>query len=115
MRALKGMIYRYFLHRQTHRYTDILQGLVYNYNHRPHGSLPNDYSPADITKKVESKVWKYMYMDKLKLKPKNRKVFKFKIGEHVRISRKKYVFQRDYHIKWTQEVLLLHIVVKSKG
>ena len=74
IRTLKGMIYRYFLHRQTCQYTDILQNLAYNYNHRPHGSLPNDYSPADITKKVESQVWKYMYMDKLKLKPESLQV-----------------------------------------
>ena len=53
--TIKGMMYRYFLHQQTYQYTDILQDLVYNYNHRPHGSLPNDYSKADITKKVESK------------------------------------------------------------
>ena len=89
IRTLKGMMYRYFLHRQTYQYTDILQDLVYNYYHRPQGSLPNDYSPADITKKVE-------YMDKLKLKLKKKpKVFKVKIGQHVRISHMKYVFQRD--------------------
>ena len=114
IRTLKGMMYRYFLHRQTYQYTDILQDLVYNYNHRPHGSLPNDYSPADITKKIESKVWKYMYIDKLKLKPKN-KVFKFKIGQHVRISHMKYVFQRDYHIKWTQEVFIVTHRCKKQG
>ena len=92
-----------------------MQDLVYNYNHRPHGSLPNDYSLADITKKVESQVWKYMYIDNLKLKPKNRKVFKFKIGQHVRISHMKYVFQRDYHIKWTQEVFIVTHCCKKQG
>ena len=49
--ALKGMMYRYFLHQQTYRYMDVLQELVYNYNHRPHTSLPS-YSPAEITKEV---------------------------------------------------------------
>ena len=115
IRTLKGMMYRYFLHQQTYQYTDILQDLVYNYNHRPHGSLPNDYSPADITKKVESKVWKYMYIDKLKLEPKTRKIFKFKIGQNVRISHMKYVFQRDYHIKWTQEVFIVTHRCKKQG
>ena len=56
-----------------------------------------------------------MYMDKLKLKPKNRKVFKFKIGEYVRISHMKYVFQRDYHIKWTQEVFIVTHRCKKQG
>ena len=70
IRTLKGMMYIYFLHWQTYHYTDILQDLVYNYIHRPHGSLPNNYLPADITKKIECKVWKNMYVDKLKLNKK---------------------------------------------
>ena len=68
------MMYRYFLHRQTYRYTNVLQDLVYNYNHRPHGP---GFSPAEITKDVESKVWKYMYIDKMKLKKKTKSHYKF--------------------------------------
>ena len=37
IRTLKEMMYRYFLHRQAYQYIDILQDLVFNYNHRPHG------------------------------------------------------------------------------
>ena len=75
--TLKGMMYCFFLQGQTYQYTDILKDLVYNQKHRSRGTLPNDYSPADITKKVESKEWKYMYMDKLKIKPiKKPQVFK---------------------------------------
>ena len=54
-------------------------------------------------------------MDKLKLKPKNRNVFKFKIGQHVRISHIKYVFQRNCHIKWTQEVFIVTHRCKKQG
>ena len=114
IRTLKGMLYRYFLHRQTYRYADILQDMVYNYNHRPHGSLPG-YSPVQITKDVEAKVWKYMYIDKMKLPKKKKKNFIFKIGQHVRISHLKYAFQRDYHIKWTQEVFLVTHRCKKQG
>ena len=114
IRTLKGMMYRYFLHRQTYRYTNVLQDLVYNYNHRPHGSLPG-FSPAEITKDVESKVWKYMYIDKMKLKKKTKSHYKFNIGQHVRISHLKYVFQRDYHIKWTQEVFLVTHRCQKQG
>ena len=114
IRTLKGMMYRYFLHRQTYRYTNVLQDLVYNYNHRPHGSLPG-FSPAEITKDVEFKVWKYMYIDKMKLKKKTKSHYKFNIGQHVRISHLKYVFQRDYHIKWTQEVFLITHRCQKQG
>ena len=70
---------------------DILQEMVSNYNHRPHSTLM-DYAPAQITKKVEAKVWKHMYIDKMKLRPKKRKTYKFNIGQHVRISHLKYAF-----------------------
>ena len=56
-----------------------------------------------------------MYIDKMKLKPKTKKAFKFKIGQHVRISHLKYVFQRDYHIKWTQEVFIVTHRCKKQG
>jgi hypothetical protein len=112
IRTLKGMLYRYFLHNQTYQYTNVLQDIVSNYNHRPHSSILG-YSPANITKDIESKVWKYMYIDKLKLK--KSKSFKFEIGQHVRISHLKYVFQRDYHIKWTQEVFIVTHRCKKQG
>ncbi len=113
IRTLKGMLYRYFLHRQTYRYMDVLQDIVYNYNHRPHSTLIG-YSPAQITKAVEAKVWKHMYIDKMKLR-KTKRAFRFKIGQHVRISHVKYAFQRDYHIKWTQEVFMVIHRCKKQG
>ena len=57
-----------------------------------------------------------MYMDKLQLKPnKTPKVFQFKVGQHVCISHMKYVFQRNYHIKWTPEVFIFTHRCKKQG
>ena len=106
IRTLKGMLYRYFLHRQTYRYIDVLQDIVHSYNYRPHSSLFGN-SPSQITKQLEAKIWKKMYIDKMKLHKKKKKIFKYNIGQHVRISHVKYAFQRDYHIKWTQEVFIV--------
>ena len=113
IRTLKGMLYRYFLHHQTYHYMDVLQDIVQSYNIRLHSSLFG-YSPAQITKQVEAKVWKHMYIDKLKLK-KTKTKYKFEIGQHVRISHLKYTFQRDYHIKWTQEVFKVTHRCKKQG
>ena len=41
IRTVKGLMYRYFLHKQTYRYVEILQPLAENYNRRPHRSLYN--------------------------------------------------------------------------
>ena len=33
--------------------------------------------------------------------------FRFKINDQVQISYNKYVFQRDYHQKWTEEYFII--------
>ena len=97
-------MYRYFIHHQTYTYLPVLQGMVSNYNHRPHRTLKG-LSPAAITKSNEAKVWKHMYMNTLKLKKK--KKFAFNIHDKVRISHLKDVFQRDYQQKWTEEIFII--------
>ena len=113
IRTLKGLMYRYFLHNQTYKYTDVLQQLVSNYNQRPHTSLKG-LSPTKINKSNEAKVWKRMYVDILKF-PKKPKPYKFKVKDHVRISHLKYVFQRDYQEKWTDEVFIITHRCRKEG
>ena len=78
IRTLKGLMYRYFIHKQTYNYTDVLQQLVDNYNTRPHRSLLG-LAPTQINKKNEARVWKQMYVDTSSVKIK-RKRFAYKIG-----------------------------------
>jgi len=104
IRTIKGLMYRYFIHHQTYHYLPVLQDIVYNYNHRPHQTLKGA-SPSSVTKSNEAKLWKQMYIDSLKLRKKKR--FKFKVKDQVRISHLKYVFQRDYQQKWTEEVFII--------
>jgi hypothetical protein len=106
IRTVKTMMYRYFMHRQTHRYVDILQKLVQNYNDRPHRSLFG-LKPTNVNKRNEMQIWKRMYVDSSsKVTPRRR--YKFKIGDKVRISYLKYNFQRDYQQKWTEEFFVVY-------
>ena len=104
IRTVKGLLYRYFLYRQTYHYIDVLEKIVENYNNRPHSSL-NGLAPAKITASNESSVWKRMYVDTSKSIKKS--TFKYKVGDKVRISHLKYTFQRDYQEKWTEEVFII--------
>jgi hypothetical protein len=118
IRTLKTMMYRYFTHKQTYRYKDILRDLVSNYNHSPHRSL-NGRTPVEITKEVEAIVWKEQYIDTLKVKKKIKikdevqkhkkigKRYKYKIGDYVRLSHLRQPFQRDYQEKWTEEIFII--------
>ena len=113
IRTLKGLMYRYFIHRQTYSYTDVLEQLVENYNTRPHRSLKG-LAPTQINKRNEAKVWKQMYVDTSSVKIK-RKRFKYKIGDQVRISHLKYTFQRDYQQKWTEEIFEITRRFRKQG
>ena len=112
IRTLKGMMFRYFTHKQTYRYVEVLDSLVSNYNHRPHTSL-GALSPSQVEKSNEAMIWKEMYVDKRKFsKP---KPFKLKVGGRVRISHVRYTFQRDYQAKWTEEIFTIASRLRRQG
>lgn len=112
IKTMKGLLYRYFLHRQTYHYVDILQQLVQNYNNRPHTSLKG-LTPSDITPDNEANVWKQMYVDTSTIMRKVK--FNFNVNDKVRISHLKYTFQRDYHQKWTEEVFIVRRRMRKGG
>ncbi len=103
--TLKVLMYRYFTHRRTYHYRDVLQKIVNNYNSRPHSALKGK-SPGEINNGNEAITWKQMYVDTLKAKVVNKRQ-SFKVGDVVRISQNRRTFQRDYEQKWTEEVFVI--------
>ena len=114
IRTLKTMMYRYFSHKETYTYIETLQDLVSNYNNSPHTTL-NGRAPNDVTHTNEAQIWKEMYIDSVNKKTFKPKPFKFKVGDKVRISHLKYIFQRDYQQKWTEEVFKIDKRFKRRG
>ena len=45
IRTVKGLLYCYFLYRQTYHYIDVLDNIVENYNNRKHSSI-NGLAPV---------------------------------------------------------------------
>ena len=87
IRTIKGQMYRYFTHKRTYHYLNVLQDIVRNYNERPHRSLDGK-SPSYVKRKPV-------------------KLFKFKKGD-FRISSNRHTFQRDYQQKWTEEIFTIY-------
>ena len=116
IRSLRAMMFRYFTYKQTYEYVNILQDLVYNYNHRPHRSLGGKF-PNDVNASNEPTLRKHMYVDTLTPKPqrmrkhsqskKPYKKYKFKIGDCIRLTHIKHLFQRDHQAKWTEELFII--------
>ena len=82
--------------------------MVETYNATPR-SL-NNIAPKDVNETNEADVWAYMYLkpkhiNVKKEKTKRKRLFRFKIGQLVRISQPRQVFTPSYNEQWSYEVL----------
>ena len=73
---------------------DILQDLVDGYNSSKHRST--SFAPNDVTPANEKKVRENLFPKIKKLKEHTKPVFK--VGDSVRITRKKGIFEKGYEM-----------------
>ena len=96
-RTLKTKMFRSFTARGSHRWVDILDKLVQGYNNSFHRSI--QMKPYEVTKKNESLVRKTLYPPEPPRDPP-----KLNIGDTVRISGLKGIFQKGYEMTWSYEI-----------
>ena len=114
VKTIKHKLFRYLLKHNTNRYIDILQQTVRSYNHTPHRSLGR--SPASITTQNEDESRLEQYLIRTKsTTPQGKRVYTFKVGQLVRISHIRSVFDREYSQKWTGELFKIHRRFKREG
>ena len=92
-------MYRYFTSKHTRRYTDILQDLVYAYNHTHHKSI--GMAPADVTADNED-VRARLYPVRTKLLD-----WRFKEGDKVRIVMQRRPFHKGYIGNWSKKIFVV--------
>ena len=96
-RTFKNKMYNYFAAKNTLTYIDVLPKLVKSYNNTYHCSIK--MKPSQVAKANEEKVWETLYgndMDK-------RVRFKFQVGDRIRISKVKRMFEKPYLPNLTEE------------
>ena len=103
IRTMKEKMWKYFTDNNSYRYLDILPDLVKEYNNTKHSSIK--ITPVEASKKKnELTVWRNLYPDRhqrIEINP------KFSVGDRVRISRKKAIFEKGYTTRWTEEVFTI--------
>ena len=87
---------------------DILQPLVDSYNRSHHRILGR--KPIEVTKANETRVWLHLYGSKVKKPSGARKKAAFKVGDRVRISKAKGLFEKGYKPNWSEEIFSVHSV-----
>ena len=103
IRTMKEKMFKYFTDNNTYNYIDALPELVENYNNTVHSSTK--LTPTDASKeKNELTVWRNLYPDRYKTSRLNPK---FSVGDKVRITKKKEVFEKGYTTRWTEEIFTI--------
>ena len=82
------------------RWIDNLQSLVDGYNDKKHSST--EFKPNEVDKRNEHLVCRILFPKIVKKKIHTKPVFK--VGDTVRIARKKYTFQKGYEETFSYEV-----------
>ena len=103
IRTIKVKMWKYFTDNNTYNYMDVLPELVEDYNNTVHSSIK--MTPIDASKKKnELTVWRNLYPDRFKI---NKLTPKFSVGDEVRITKKKKVFEKGYTTRWTEEIFTI--------
>ena len=100
IRTLKSKIYKYMTSISKNVYIDKLDDIVNKYNNKKHRTIK--MKPTDVKDNT------YIAFDK----EVNDRSPKFKVGDHIRISKYKNIFAKSYISNWSEEVF---VVKKAKN
>ena len=102
IRTFKQKLFRYFTHKNTLYYLDVIPKLVDSYNKRKHGAI--GLAPNNVNKRNEKEVWERQYGPYIREKqPK----FKFQLNDRVSISKLALAFKKGYLPTMTKECFLI--------
>ena len=100
-RTMKENMYKYFSANATRKYIDVLDKMVERYNNTRHSSIKMTPVQASL-KDNEVAAWMNLFRHVVpKVTP------KFSVGDRVRITKKKNIFEKGYTPKWTEEVFTI--------
>ncbi len=104
IRTIKEKLFKYFSLSGTYRWIDVLPNIIKTYNEQKH-SLTK-MRPCDVSKKHEKTLLNTVY-NHIKIATGRAK---FSVGDVVRISKAKHVFEKGYTPNWTTELFIINQV-----
>ena len=104
-RTLKSIMWKQFTRQGNYKWTHILDGLLDEYNNRVHSTIK--MKPADVTESNEPTLRRTSPNTPTK-NP------KFKLGDKVRISTAKKIFDKGYLQNWTNEIFVVSSVQNTE-
>lgn len=96
-RTLKGRMWKAFSLQGTYKWITIIDQLVHDYNNTIHSTIK--MKPIDVTKDLEKHLLTTVY-NNIKIAGRA----KLKVGDLVRISKYKGIFEKSYTHNWSTEI-----------
>ena len=100
IKTIKTKIFRYLTHKNSFKYVDNLQDFADSYNKALHRTI--NMAPNQVNKDNEEDVRLSTYFSRNHNY--KTKEFKFKTGDHVRITHLRNPFSREYDQRWSGEI-----------
>lgn len=106
-RTLKHRLWRYFTAENKQEWTQVLQDAVHAYNHSVHRTIKR--KPADVTADIVGEM-----RDTMNERPEPRQSKDdIRVGDTVRISKVKSIFEKGYLPNWTEELFTVERVIRK--
>ena len=102
-RTLKNRMFKYFSKVNSYRYVDVLQALVDGYNGTYHRSIK--MQPKKVRHIHQPLIRQRLYGEKTAKR--QRKNYKYNIGDWVRISKQRVTFAKGYLPGWSEEIFVI--------
>ena len=102
IQTLKHKLYKYFTFKNTLNYLNVLQDIVNSYNDTFHSSIKQ--KPRLVNLENEDQIWHNLY-DKTRLNEPAK--FRFRVGDKIRLSKKKSTFAKGYETNFTKEIFVI--------
>ena len=106
-RTIKTWMWMAFSAQGHYQWIDLIPKLINKYNDKIHRSI--GMKPNEVSKKNSDVVFK-----RLMHKYIPSKIAKYKVGDSVRISKYKHIFDKGYAPSWTTEVFTIYKVKDTK-
>lgn len=105
-RTLKDKIWKHFTLNKTNNYVDVIDDLLESYNNSYHRSIK--MTPISVNTTNSNKVFLNLYgYDKNLDGDITKSKKKFNVGDTVRISKNKSVFEKGYTNNWIKEIFIV--------
>lgn len=105
IRSIKNTLYKFMQSQKSKQWTDeMLQAVVEGYNKREHSSI--GMAPNKVTKRNEADIWFQQQADNMRNTP-SPIPFKFQLNDAVRVRIFKSSFEKDFQIKFSQQIYFI--------